>query len=136
MSPVAITVNIPVRELERAVYFYTQLGFAPHPVFRGPDCQCMVVTEQIRIMLHLDSSLRHFTSKPILDPSTATGVVLCLDCNSKAEVDDLVARAVASGGSVYDAAQDLGFVYTHGFFDADGNVWRLNFMDPKVAMPE
>ncbi|MGY5799103.1 VOC family protein [Rheinheimera faecalis] len=136
MNPATITINIPVRELERAVHFYTQLGFEPHPVFRGPDCQCMMVTEQIRIMVHLDSSLQLFTPKPISDPSLTTAVVLCLDCNSKAQVDDLVARAIAAGGSVYDAAQDLGFVYTHGFLDADGNAWRLNYMDPNVVMLE
>jgi predicted lactoylglutathione lyase len=136
MNPATITINIPVRELERAVHFYTQLGFEPHPVFRGPDCQCMMVTDQIRIMVHLDSSLQHFTPKPISDPSLTTGVVLRLDCNNKAQVDDLVERAIAAGGSVYDAAQDLGFVYTHGFLDADGNAWRLNYMDPNVAMPE
>ncbi|MBU0911020.1 MAG: glyoxalase/bleomycin resistance/extradiol dioxygenase family protein [Gammaproteobacteria bacterium] len=136
MNPATITINIPVRELERAVHFYTQLGFEPHPVFRGPDCQCMMVTEHIRIMVHLDSSLQLFTPKPISDPSLTTGVVLCLDCNSKAQVDALVARAIAAGGSVYDAAQDLGFVYTHGFLDADGNAWRLNYMDPNVVMPE
>ena len=136
MNPATITINIPVRELERAVGFYTQLGFEPHPVFRGPDCQCMMVTDQIRIMVHLDSSLQLFTPKPISDPSLTTGVVLCLDCNSNAQVDDLVARAIAAGGSVYDAAQDLGFVYTHGFLDADGNAWRLNYMDPNVVMSE
>lgn len=135
MNPETITINIPVGQLDRAVTFYTQLGLTPHPVFRGPDCQCMVLTDRIRIMVHLDSSLMHFTPKPILDPTTATGVVLCLDCDSKAQVDDLVAKALAAGGSTYDAAQDLGFVYTHGFLDADGNAWRLNFMNPDVAMP-
>lgn len=136
MNPATITINIPVRELERAVHFYTQLGFEPHPVFRGPDCQCMMVTDQIRIMVHLDRSLQLFTPNPISDPSLTTAVVLCLDCNSKAQVDDLVARTIAAGGSVYDAAQDLGFVYTHGFLDADGNAWRLNYMVPNVVMPE
>lgn len=96
----------------------------------------MVVTEQIRIMVHLDSSLQHFIPKPISAPSLTTAVVWCLDCYSKAQVDDLVARAIASGGSVYAAVQDLGFVYRHGFLDADGNAWRMNYMDPNVVMPE
>lgn len=95
----------------------------------------MILTDRIRIMVHLDSSLANFTPKPISNPSVATGVVLCLDCDSKAQVDDLVAKAIAAGGSTYDAAQDLGFIYTHGFLDADGNAWRLNFMNPDVAMP-
>lgn len=128
MNPGTITVNIPVKQLDRAVGFYAALGFQPHPEFRGPDCQCMVVTDRIRVMLHLAGSLGHYTPKPIADPEASTGVVICLDCDSRAQVDELVARAAAAGGQLYDAPQDLGFVYTHGFLDADGNAWRLNYM--------
>jgi predicted lactoylglutathione lyase len=130
MNPSTITVNIPVKQLDRAVTFYSALGFDPHPIFRGPDCQCMIVNDQIRIMVHLEDSLRNFTPKPISDPEKSTGVVICLDCNNKAQVDELIARALASGGTLYDAPQDLGFVYAHGFLDADGNAWRLNYMNP------
>jgi predicted lactoylglutathione lyase len=130
MNPSTITVNIPVKQLDRAVKFYSALGFAAHPTFRGPDCQCMVVTDQIRVMLHLASSLENFTPKPIADPDHSTGVVVCLDCNSQAQVDQLVAQAIAAGGQLYDEPQDLGFVYTHGFLDADGNAWRLNCINP------
>ncbi len=136
MKPDTITINLPVRNLERAVHFYTELGLEPHAVFRGPDCQCMVLTEHISVMVHLEGSLQHFTPKPIADPAVATAVVLCLNCDSQVQVDDLVAKAVAQGGSIYDAAQDLGFVYTHGFLDPDGNAWRLNYMNPEVPMPE
>ena len=131
-----ICINIPVKNLERAVNFYTQLGFEPHKIFRGPDCQNMVLTDQIHIMVHLDSSLKNFTPKAISDPANTTGVVLCLLCDSKAQVDDFVAKAVANEGSTYDAPQDLGFIYTHGFLDPDGNVWRLNYMNPDVPIPQ
>ena len=67
----------------------------------------MIVTNQIRIMVHLDESLKNFTPKPIADPKNATAVVICLDCNNKAQVDELVAQAVAFGGSLYDEPQDL-----------------------------
>lgn len=93
----------------------------------------MIVTEQIRIMVHLASSLKNFTPKPISDPSISSGVVVCLDCTSKEQVDDLVARAISFGGTLYDSPQDPGFVYTHGFLDADGNAWRLNYMNPSHA---
>ena len=130
-----ICVNIPVSNLDRAVIFYTNLGFAPHPVFRGPDCQCMVVSDTIQVMVHLESSLRNFTPKPISNPVVATGVVTCLICDKKSQVDDLVAKAIANGGSKYDEPQDLGFIYAHGFMDVDGHVWRLNWMNPDIPMP-
>jgi len=128
MNPGTITVNIPVKQLDRAVAFYSALGFEPHPVFHGPDCQCMVVTDQIRVMVHLADSLKNFTPKPVADPESSTGAVVCLDCDSKEQVDGLVARATAHGGRIYDEPQDLGFVYTQGFLDPDGNAWRLNYM--------
>ena len=79
-------------------------------------------------MVHLAKSLKNFTPKPISDPEISTGVVICLDCQSKQQVDVLVSRAIAHGGKLYDEPQDLGFVYTHGFLDPDGNAWRLNHM--------
>ena len=39
MNPNTITVNIPVKQLDRAVQFYAAFGFEAHPFFRGPDCQ-------------------------------------------------------------------------------------------------
>lgn len=130
-----ICINIPVANLDRAIHFYTQLGFKPHPVFRSPECQCMIVTDHIHVMVHLAKSLKQFTPKEIADPSGTTGVVLSLDCGSKEKVDELIATAVANGGATYDTPQDLGFIYTHGFTDADGNVWRLNYLNPDVPLP-
>jgi len=136
MNPDTIFINIPVKDLDRSVNFYTRLGFTPHPVYRGPDCQCMILTDHIHVMVHLEGSLGNFTPKPVSDPAAATAAVLCLQCGSKEQVDELVATALVNGGSTYDAAQDFGFVYTHGFLDPDGNVWRLNHMNPDVPMPE
>ena len=130
-----ICVNIPVRNLDRSVLFYTNLGFVPHPIFRGPDCQCMVVNEIIQIMLHLEDSLKKFTPKPISNPASETGVVTCLICDMKSQVDELVTKALSNGGSKYDEPQDLGFIYAHGFMDIDGHIWRLNWMNPEVPMP-
>jgi predicted lactoylglutathione lyase len=134
MSHDLICVNFPVDDLARSIAFYTQLGFEPHAVFRGPDCQCMIISNHIHIMMHLASSLKQFTPKSIANPRETTGAILSLNCESKQRVNQLVALAVANGGATYDAPQDLGFIYTHGFTDVDGNVWRVNWLNPKVAM--
>lgn len=135
MKPDTIFINIPVKNLERAVNFYTRLGFAPHPDFRGPEAQCMCLSDRIHVMVQLENHLKQFTPKPVSDPTKSTGVVLCLHCDSKEQIDDLVAKAVAAGGSTFDAPQDLGFLYTHGFLDTDGNVWRLNYIYPEAVTP-
>ena len=134
MKQAKITVNIPVKDLERAINFYKQIGFKAHEIFKGPDCQCMIFTDDIHVMVHLDTSLKNFTPNPIADPSKVSGVVLCLDCGSKEEVDDLISKSVANGGATYGEPQDMGFVYTNGFLDPDGNAWRLNYMNPNASM--
>jgi predicted lactoylglutathione lyase len=50
-----------------------------------------------------------------------------LSCESREEVDDLVAKAVAAGGTA-DKAVDYGFMYTHGFVDLDGHGWGLTYV--------
>jgi predicted lactoylglutathione lyase len=52
-------------------------------------------------------------------------VLINLTCESRQEVDDLVAKALAAGGTTYDKAEDLGFMYTHSFVDPDGHGWGL-----------
>jgi hypothetical protein len=131
-----ICINFPVTNLARAIHFYEQLGFENHPVFRGPDCQCMIISDHIHIMLHLADSLKQFTPNEVANPGRFTGVVMSLDCESRAEVIGLVEKAVANGGAVYDTPQDLGFIYTHGFTDPDGNVWRVNHFNPDVPIPQ
>jgi hypothetical protein len=74
-----------------------------------------------------------FTSKPIVDAKAATETLLCLSCASRAEVDSLVAKALAAGASVPRAAQDHGFMYAHGFEDLDGHIWELVFMDASAC---
>ena len=130
-----ICINIPVADLDRSIQFYQRFGFEKHPVFGGPDCQCMIITDHIHIMMHLAASLQQFTPKQVADPSAVTGAVLSLDCDSRQRVDDFVATAIAHGGAAYDAAQDLGFIYTHGFTDPDGNVWRFNHFNTDIPLP-
>lgn len=57
---------------------------------------------------------------------------MCLSCESRAQVDDYVRKAVAAGGSTYNEPQDHGFMYAHGFQDLDGHIWELMYMDPSA----
>jgi predicted lactoylglutathione lyase len=76
-------------------------------------------------MLLAKNFSRTFTSKRLCDAARATEVLVCLSCESRTEVDELVARAVAAGGKAPQAPQDHGFMYGHGFEDLDGHVWEL-----------
>jgi hypothetical protein len=94
---------------------------------------CMVVGENIYTVLLVKDFFRSFTRKTPCDPVQGTEALMCLSCESRAEVDALVAKAIAAGGTAPRAPQDYGFMYEHGFEDPDGHLWGLIHMDPNAA---
>ncbi len=130
-----IFVNLPIKEMERAKAFFTALGFSFNPQFTNDQGACMVVTEDIYVMLLVEPFFQGFTKKRIADAKSTTEVLVCLSCESRAEVDDLVKKALAAGGTAPNPPQDHGFMYGHGFEDPDGHLWELTWMDPNAAPP-
>jgi len=130
-----IFVNLPIRDMERARAFFGALGFSFNPQFTNDQGACMVVAEDIFVMLLVEPFFQGFTKKRIADAKVSTEVLVCLSCESRAEVDDLVKKALAAGGTAPNAPQDHGFMYGHGFEDPDGHLWELVWMDPNAAPP-
>ena len=124
-----IYVNLPVRDLPRSKEFFGALGYSFNPQFTNEQGACMVISDDIYAMLLTEPFCQTFTGKPLADARKSTEVLICLSCNSRAEVDALVAKAKAAGGSVPRAAVDHGFMYQHGFEDPDGHIWELAYMD-------
>jgi uncharacterized protein len=131
-----IYVNLPVKNLERAKAFFGSLGFGFNPQFTNESGACMVIADNIYAMLLTESFFQTFTKKPVADASRSTEVLVCLSCESRAEVDELVRKALYAGGKAPNAPQDHGFMYGHGFEDMDGHVWELVYMDPNAAAPQ
>lgn len=127
-----VFINLPVANLGRSMAFYEALGFSCNPQFTGDDAGCIIISDTIFIMLGTHEKFREFTPKAICDTSQAVEVLLNLSCESREEVDGLVAKAIAAGGSTYDKPEDFGFMYTHSFVDPDGHGWGLFHMS---AMP-
>ena len=121
-------INLPVADLPRSVAFYKALGFAQHPKFADAAGSCFILSDVIHVMLLTHERFRDFTPKAVCDTSKAVEVLLTLGCESRQQVDDLVARALAAGGSTYDKPEDLGFMYSHSFLDLDGHGWGLMYM--------
>lgn len=120
-----IFINLPVASLARSLAFFEALGFARNPQFTAEDGGCITISDSIHVMLCPHAKFREFTPKAICDTSQAVEVLLNLQCESRAEVDRLVASAIAAGGSSYDQQEDFGFMYTHSFVDPDGHGWGL-----------
>lgn len=129
MNP-EIYVNLPVRDLKRSNAFFESLGFQLNPKFSNDSASCVILGEHIFAMLLVENFFKTFTDKPIADATRSTEVLVCLSCESRTKVDDLVAKAIAAGGRAPRKPQDQGFMYGHGFEDPDGHIWELIFMEP------
>jgi uncharacterized protein len=128
--PIRIFVNLPVKNLDRSVEFFTKLGFSFDKQYTDETATCMVVSEDIFVMLLTEEKFQTFTPKQICDAGKFTEVLVCLSLETRAKVDEMVAKAVAGGGSTYNEPQDHGFMYAHGFQDLDSHIWELIYMEP------
>jgi len=127
-----IFVNLRVRDLKKSTVFFGKLGFTFNTQFTDETAACMVVSEDIYVMLLTHDKFKTFTPKQISDSTKSTEVLVCLSAGSRQEVNETVRKAVAAGGTTYNEPQDHGFMYGHGFQDLDGHIWELAFMEPSA----
>ena len=128
-----IFVNLPVRDLNKSVEFFTKLGYQFNAQFTDETATCMIVGEHIFVMLLTHDKFKTFTPKAICDATKSTEVLVCLSAGSRAKVNEMVGKAVAAGGTTYNKPQDHGFMYGHGFQDLDGHIWELIYMEPSAV---
>ena len=125
-----IFVNLPVKNLNKSIDFFTKLGFTFNQQFTDETATCMIVTDDIFVMLLTEDKFKSFTPKEICDTKKYTEVLVCLSLESRKQVDEIVQKAVSAGGTTYNEALDHGFMYSHGFQDLDGHIWELIYMEP------
>jgi predicted lactoylglutathione lyase len=123
-----IFVNLPVKDLKRSVNFFTSLGYTFNPQFTDDSATCMILGDNLFVMLLVEKFFGGFTNKAICDTSKATETLTCVACSSREQVDSLVSKARAAGATVPRQAQDHGFMYAHGYEDLDGHTWELIHM--------
>jgi predicted lactoylglutathione lyase len=127
-----IFVNLPVENLNKSIEFFTKLGFSFNQQFTDETATCMIVTDDIFVMLLTEPKFKTFTPKEICDTKKYTEVLVALSLENRAQVDEMVRKAVAAGGATYNEPQDHGFMYAHGFQDLDGHIWEVFFMEPSA----
>ncbi len=124
-----IFVNLPVADLQASTAFYTALGFNKNPDFSDDTATCMVVSEQIYVMLLTHDKFRMFINVDISDARKTKEVLNCLSASSRDEVDGFKAKALAAGGSEWKPNMEMGPMYGCSFQDLDGHVWEVMYMD-------
>ena len=128
-----IILNLPVKDLAQSKAFFSALGFAFNPRFSGENAAFMnIVDGAIEAMLTTEPFFQSLIGKPVGNARQANEVVICLSCESRQEVDSLIAKAVAAGGCIPHPPEDNGFMYDQGFEDIDGHLWNLVWTAPEV----
>ncbi|WP_336517829.1 VOC family protein [Pollutibacter soli] len=130
-----IFLNLPVANLERSIEFFTHLGFRFNPQFTDDKATCMVISEQIYVMLLTGERFRDFTTKEICDTETFAEMIVAIDAENREAVDETVDKAMAAGGLESSATQDYGWMYVRSFQDLDGHLWEVLYID-ESAVPE
>ncbi len=125
-----IFVNLPVKNLNRSVEFFTQLGFTFNPQFTDENATCMIVGEDSFVMLLVEKFFKTFTNKEIADASRSTEVIIALSSDSREKVDQMANQAIKAGATTTSEPKDQGFMYQRNFQDLDGHLWEVVYMDP------
>jgi predicted lactoylglutathione lyase len=124
-----IFVNLPVKNLEKSISFFTKLGYSFNPRFTNEKATCMIIAEDIFVMLLAEPFFKTFLPGEIADATKSTESIICLSAESREKVDEMIKKAIDAGGSTYKEVQDHGFMYGHGYRDLDGHLWEIMWMD-------
>jgi hypothetical protein len=124
-----IFINLPVKDLTKAMDFYTKIGFTNNPQFTDETAACMVFSEEIFVMLLTHNRFKGFIAKEIADTSKTTEVINSLSLESVAKMNEMADNAIQSGAVEYSEPKDYGFMQQRSFEDPDGHCWEVFYMD-------
>jgi predicted lactoylglutathione lyase len=128
-----IIINLPVQDLDKSKAFFASLGFTFDPQMSGEHAAMLIIAQDtIHVMLTTEAFFQSLIDKPLMRARQANELVLCLTCESREELDSLIARASAAGARIPHPPEDHGFMYDQGFEDLDGHLWNLVWTAPKT----
>ncbi|MEN9626343.1 MAG: hypothetical protein RL557_671 [archaeon] len=130
-----IFVNLPVKDLEKTIQFFTPLGFTFNKQFTDDNATCMILGKNMYVMLLVEKFFKTFIKKEIADAKKTTEVITALQVDNKEEVNQMMKKAIAAGGKEPREPQDYGWMYNRAFEDLDGHIWEVFFMD-ESKMPK
>nr|WP_068890430.1 VOC family protein [Pedobacter panaciterrae] len=124
-----VFINLAVKDVERSMHFYTQLGFTVNPQFSDDQAKCMVWSEAIFLMILSHEKLSSFATKPIADTKSTIAGLFALSVESVNQVNDTVEKGLNAGGTEPMPMMDYGFMQMRKIEDFDGHTWEIFFMD-------
>lgn len=129
-------INLPVKNLDETITFFTTLGFKFNPQFTDENATCMIIGKNNFVMLLVEEFFKGFIPHhEINDASKSKEALVAISLESKAAVDAMIKKAVMAGGKEYRLTEDHGWMYGRAFQDINGHVWEPFYIDMD-AMPE
>jgi predicted lactoylglutathione lyase len=138
MSTKQLWLNLPVKDVNQSVEFFTKIGFSLNTHYKSSDhSACLFVGDnQIAIMLFAEAIFKTFTKNEVANTKQGTEILLSIDAESREEVDEIAKKVLGAGGVVYaEPAQSEGWMYGCGFEDLDGHRWNVLYMDMTAIPP-
>ena len=123
-----IFVNLPVKDLDKSMAFFSDIGFEFNEQMTDKNAACLIVGPNMYVMLLVEKFFETFSKKQVADARISTEVIITITADSRAGVDELVQDALAAGGSASGDKMDNEFMYGWSFEDIDGHLWEVMFM--------
>lgn len=124
-----VFINLPVKDLQKSMAFYTALGFTNNPQFSDDTGKCMVWSEHIFVMIMTHEKFKTFATKPLADTKSNVAGLFSLSLDSLDEVNSLMKSGLKAGGIEPNEMRDYGFMQQRTIEDFDGHTWEIFFMD-------
>lgn len=124
-----IFINLPVKDVDASMNFYSQLGFTVNPLFSFDKQKCMVWSDQIYVMLQTYEMFNSGNKKNLADPKVNTIATFTLPVESLDKVNEIVEKGLKAGGTETTELIDEGFMQIRNMEDLDGHNWGIIFLD-------
>lgn len=124
-----IFINLPVKDIAKSVTFFSRLGYHFNPKFSDRNTKCLVIDDNIFVMLIEETIFRTFTRKEIADTSLTTEAIFTITAGSREKVDEFINKTIAAGGTEPMPPMDQKGMYSRSFQDPDGHLWEVFHMN-------
>lgn len=120
---------MPVKDLENTMDFFKQVGFEFNMQFTDENATSMIINDNTFAMLLVEPYFQSFTNKELVDATKSTEMLIALSVDNRAQVDEIVNKALAAGGTPSNDPKDYGFMYSWSFQDINGHIWEVFYME-------
>jgi predicted lactoylglutathione lyase len=124
-------INLPVKDIKRSRVFFAKMGFSIAARFsEEDDIAGVTVGEKNMVMLVKEARFRKFSGQDIADTTQVAEILISIDAESRAEVEEMAQKARDAGGHVFAEPEEIeGWMYGCAFADLDGHRWNVLYMD-------